>query len=256
MRDLKAIQGFRNFHFMGKRLLLVLLLISPFLASAQQKEEKPATNGVVVGVFGHSFGFGLDLRYLAFRGDWDYTFGLSFSSYKNPKELKVASAYADQGGKNFIFDKLNYGYVLAPTFGISRKIIPRQDHNRIGVSVGISGGPIFALLKPYYLQIAVPFGGNQAIVEVERYSPFAHNYTNIYGVADYFLGMNEITVMPGARLKLSSMVDFSAGSDYIRGVELGIFADYFAKKLPLLGFTPNRQFFLGGSIEILIGNTW
>ncbi len=256
MEDLKAKLGFRNFHLMGKRLLLVMLLTLPFLASAQLKEEKPATAAVVVGVLGHSFGFGLDLRYMAFRGDYDYIFGLSFSSYKNPKELKVASAYADQGGKNFIFDKLNYGYVLAPTFGISRKIIPRKDHNRIGVSVGLSGGPIFALLKPYYLQIAVPFGGNQAVVEVEPYSPFAHNYTNIYGVADYFLGMDQIKVMPGARLKLASMVDFSAGSAYIRGVELGMYADYFSKKLPLLGFTPNRQFFLGGSIEILIGNTW
>lgn len=240
---------------MIKRLLIGLLLIFPLFVQAQEQEKAP-TSALATGIFGHSFGFGFDLRYIALRNSWDYTISLSLSSYKNPKELKIESAYADQGGKNYIYDKLNYGYVLAPTFGISKTVIPRSAHNRIGLHLGLSAGPAIALLKPYYLQIAVPFGGNQAVVEVEKYSPSQHNYTNIYGVADYFLGMNEITALPGARIKLASMVDFSAGSAYIRGVELALFADYFTKKLPLLGFTPNRQFFLGGSFEILIGNTW
>jgi hypothetical protein len=221
-----------------------------------QERLKPATGGLAFGLIAHSFGFGFDVQYQALRGDWNYFIGLSLTSYKNPKELKIHSAYKDQGGKDYIYDKLNYCYVLAPQFGISRKLIARNLFNRIGLRGSLSAGPLIALLKPYYLEVAVPFSGNQAYVEVHKYDYTQYNYSNIYGVADYFLGMNELSVVPGARLKAATQVELSAGSAYIRNIELGIFGDFYAKRLPLLGFTQNKQVFVGGSIEILIGNTW
>ncbi|HEX2901090.1 MAG TPA: hypothetical protein VHS96_15330 [Bacteroidia bacterium] len=240
---------------MGKRLLITLLLMVPALTWAQE-ETKPASAGLAFGLFAHSFGFGFDVQYMVLRGDWDYSFGVSMSSYKNPKELKIKSAYSDQAGKDYVYDKLNYCYVIAPSFGLSRKLISRNIFNRVGLRGSISGGPLIALLKPYYVDIAIPFNGNQAYVETERYDYNKHNYSNIYGVGDYFLGMNELSVVPGARVKLATMVDLSSGTAYIRGIELGMFADIYAKKLPLFGFTANRQTFVGGSVEILIGNTW
>jgi hypothetical protein len=240
---------------MGKRLLIMLLLLVPCLLPAQEKVAPP-TAGLAMGVFAHSFGYGFDVRFILPRPSTDMFIGLSLSSYKNPKELKIESAYKDQGGKDYVYDKLNYCYVIAPTFGINRKLIARNLFNRVGISGTISGGPLIALLKPYYVEVAVPFNGNQAMVEPHRYDPTQYNFSNIYGVADYFLGMNEISAIPGARAKVGTFVDFSAGTAYIRGVELSLFGDIYAKKLPLFGATPNRQFFLGGSVEILVGNTW
>ena len=240
---------------MQKRFFITLLLLCPILLWAQP-EVKPASAGLAFGVLAHSFGFGFDVQYLVLRGDWDYSMSLSLSSYKNPKELKIESAYADQGGKDYVYDKQNYCYVIAPMFGLSRKLISRGIFNRVGLRGSLSAGPLLALLKPYYVDVAVPFNGNQAFVEPKRYDYTQYNYSNIYGVGDYFLGMDEMTVVPGARIKAATMVDLSSGTAYIRGVELGLFADIYAKKLPLLGFTSNRQTFVGGSIEILIGNTW
>jgi hypothetical protein len=240
---------------MVKRIALILTLLFPLLMKAQEAKH-PATAGLAFGIFANSFGFGLDTRYMILRSDWDYHIGLSFGSYKHPKESKIESAYADQGGKDYVYDKLNYGYLIAPTFSISRKIIRLGSANRIGLNMSLGGGPLFCLLKPYYLEIAVPFSGNQALVEVHKYDPSQYNYTNIYGSADYFLGMNELSMVPGARIKLGSMVDFSSGSSYIRAFEMGIFADIFSKPLPLLGNNPNRNFFFGGSVELLIGNMW
>ena len=120
----------------------------------------------------------------------------------------------------------------------------------------LSGGPTLAFLKPYYLEVAIPFSGNQAYVEVDKYDAALYNYGNIVGEADYFLGMNEIVVTPGFTGKLSTMLDFSASRDYIRGVELSIFGSIFSKPLELMDLTANRQLFLGASVELLIGNTW
>ncbi|MEY3442996.1 MAG: hypothetical protein RLZZ519_1277 [Bacteroidota bacterium] len=240
---------------MRKQLLITLLLLVPVMMWAQP-EVKPASAGLAFGMLAHSFGFGVDVQYLVLRGDWDYTIGLSLSSYKNPKELKIESAYKDQGGKDYVYDKLNYCYVLAPMFGVSRKLISRGIFNRIGLRGSLSAGPLLALMKPYYVDVAVPFNGNQAFKETHKYDYTKYNYSNIYGVGDYFLGMNEISMIPGARLKAATMVDLSSGTAYIRGIELGIFADIFSKKLPMFGFTANRQAFVGGSIEVLIGNTW
>lgn len=240
---------------MGKRLLIALLLTLPTLAWAQEVPRPPSA-GLAFGLFAHSFGMGFDVQYIALRGNWDYTISMSLGSYKDPRELKIKSAYADQGGKDYVYDKLNYCYVFAPTFGLSRKLVSRNLFNRIGIRGTISAGPLIALLKPYYLEVAVPFNGNQAYVETEKYDYTKYNYSNIYGVADYFLGMNEISVQPGARLKVATMADLSSGTAYIRGIELGMFVDLFMKHLPLLGFTRNRNTFVGGSVEILIGNTW
>lgn len=240
---------------MRQRLLLTLLLLVPLLTWAQP-EVKPASAGLAFGVMAHSFGIGFDVQYLVLRGEWDYSIGLSLSSYKNPKEMKIESAYKDQGGKDYVYDKLNYCYVLAPMFGVSRKLISKGVFNRIGLKGHFSAGPLLALMKPYYLEVAVPFNGNQAFKEIHKYDHTKYNYSNIYGVGDYFLGMNEIFMIPGARIKAATSVDFSSGTAYIRSIELGMFADIFAKKLPMFGFTANRQGFIGGSIELLIGNTW
>ncbi len=242
---------------MGKQFLISLLLLLPLLGMSQEKSPAPTpTAGLAFGVFAHSFGFGFDVRYLMPRSGSDYFIGLSMSSYKNPHELKIKSAYSDQGGKDYVYDKLNYGYVIAPTFGITRKLIKRNLFNRIGVSASVSAGPLLALLKPYYVEVAVPFNGNQALVEVHPYDPNQYNYGNIYGVADYFLGMKEMRAMPGGRAKFGTLIDFSAGSTYIRAVELSLFADIFAKQLPLLGTNFNKQAFIGGSVEILVGDIW
>lgn len=241
---------------MAKRFSIALLLLLPLLGWTQVKPPRVPTAGMAFGILAHSFGFGFDVRYQAIRSTWNYDVGLSLTSYKHPQEAKINSAYATTGGKDYIYDKLNYCYVLAPSIGVSRDLIGRDLFNRIGIRGGFSAGPLLALLKPYYLQVAVPVSGSQAVLETDKYDPAKYNYSNIFGVADYFLGMNEFKMMPGARVKATTLVDLSSSTAFIRGIEMAFFADFYSKKLPLLGYSPNKQVFLGGSVEILIGNTW
>jgi len=241
-----------------RRLLLAILVVLTALALPAQEAEKPKTptHAASVGIFAHSFGFGFDVqgRFLGDRGDIVY--GASIASLKHPFELKITSAYSGQGGKDYIYDKKNYAYTIAPNIGFSKPIIPKTGFNKISINATVSGGPLLTLLKPYYVNVAVPIGGNQAEIKAFPYDPTQYNYTNIVGEADFFLGTNAIKVKPGMRGKIASLVDFSGSTAYIRGVELGVYADFYPKAPELMGITANRKWFVGGSVELLIGNTW
>lgn len=233
-----------------------LLFLLPGIAFSQGKEDKELSRSIAFGLFVHSYGTGLEVQASKFKNKNYLTAGFTLSSYKSRKELKIESAYKDQGGKDYIFDKVNFAYVLAPTIGVGREWISKSDNNRISVRSTFSLGPAFAFLKPYYLEIARPINNTQAVVEVAPYDASQHTFTNIVGEADFFLGMNEITVTPGIRAKFNSQLDFSGGAEYIRAIELGLFADVFFKDLEILDIGSDRRAFIGGSIALLIGNAW
>lgn len=233
-----------------------LMANSPALAQESTSTKKEPSIGMAIGLVAHSFGFGFDVQATYLRPGANLVLDLGFSSLKHPKELKIESAYSDQGGKDYVFDKKNYAYTFAPTLGISKPIIPKSAYNKVSLNGIVSAGPLVTLLKPYYIEVAVPFSGNQAYVDVDKYTAAKYNYTNIVGEADYFLGMREITLVPGFRAKASASVDFSGSKEYIRAVELGLFMDQYLKAPELMDLTANKGTFIGGSITVLVGNTW
>jgi hypothetical protein len=239
--------------------LILLLLLSPIgfslQAQAPGKQGSP-TKGVALGVFAHSHGFGFEVQATKIRDNSNLILGVSFASLKHPKELKIESAYVGQAGKDYIFDKKNYAYVLAPTLSISKPIIRKTGYNKISLSGSAGAGPILAFMKPYFIEVAIPVSGSQAYRDVDKYDETKYNFTNIIGEADYFLGMKDITLQPGVRGKLAANIDFSAGKEYIRAIELGMYADVFAKAPQLMGFTANPSVYIGGSVSVLIGNMW
>lgn len=239
-------------------LLMLLGFVSGVWAQPGLTEtEKQPTRGLAFGIIGHTAGFGIDVQYHIIQSPKNrFVISTSLSSYKNPRELKIESVYSDQGGESYIFDKKNYAYVLAPTFGLSRSWVEKDDFSRISVRTTFAAGPLLAILKPYFLDVAVPFNGNQAYIETEPYDATRHNYTNIVGEADYFLGMGDLTVQPGVKAEVSTMFDFSGNGAYIRGIELSGFVDYFLQPLDIMDLTEDRRFWVGGSIELLIGDTW
>lgn len=248
-----------------RRTYLSLLLFLLFLAPLGQLKaqlrgevnETVPTRGIGIGIHAHTYGFGFEVQYYLLRDNSrTLTIGTSLSSTKHPQESKINSAFSDQGGKNYIFDKKNYAYVLAPTIGFGKDIIPRNDFNKINLRLTTSVGPALAMLKPYYLDIAVPISGTSATIATQAYDPALHNYGNIYGESDYFTGMNEITFVPGLQGKIAAMLDLAGNRNVIRGIEFTLYGNYFVNKLDLLGNTDNKQFWIGGSAAFIVGNTW
>lgn len=241
-----------------KRIYIYLLAcLLPFSAWSQSHDDKKDfESGLGFGVFGHSYGLGFNVEYWKAGNENDMIFSLAMSSYRTKQEQKVESFYKDQGGKDYVFDKKNYFYTITPSIGISREVIRKSPHNRVSLRVGGNAGFNLGILKPYYIEVAVPISPTQARVQETKYDGSQHSYIDIVGEADYFLGFNELSVVPGLHLEANSMLDFSRGRDYIRGIELAVFTDLFTQKVELMDLNENKQVFLGVKLGLLIGNTW
>ena len=239
-----------------KKLLIYCLFLLPFALIAQEPEREEPTMGMAFLGYGHSHGLGGELQFWKQNDDSQLIFGLDLASIKDRREQKVISFYQDQGGKKYIFDKKNHFYSLRPTIGISKPLFKRSFLNKIDVKYRVSAGPAIGFAKPYYVEVAVPINPTQAIVEEHPFDANEHSYFDIVGPGDYFLGFNEMQIIPGAHAKATAVLDFSSSINFVRAVEFGAFADYYIKKVEILDSREDRQLFVGFMLGFSIGNTF
>lgn len=250
----------RKLSSVKKCLPYFLLLLFPACLFAQEqppKDDGPNERSLAFGVFAHTHGFGFEVQSMRLKQSGsDFIFSLSLSSFKSLREQKVESAYVDQGGKDYVYDKMNYAYLLAPTFGFSKQVIPKTDFSRVSMRLSVLAGPTVAMLKPYYLEVVRPVSPTVGEVEVKPYDPAKYNWTNIVGEADFFLGIDQLKIRPGLRTRGALSLDFSRTKDYIRAIEIGVNGDFFPKAPEIMGTYQNPHAYVGGSIGILFGNAW
>ncbi len=225
----------------------------------QIPEKETPKHSLGLGFMIHSYGMGFQATYSnqkaeKLRTSWT----LAITSIKNRKETRIQSLYRDQGGKNYIYGKTNYFYTLTLSKGLHYILFGRKRIGHAQVTTGLQAGLTIGILKPYYVEIAIPVGNNQATVETVPYNPARHSYQDVVGEADYFLGFDKLSFIPGIRLQWLTGFDISVQPVFIRAVELGIQLDAFTQKVDLMGIysVPNQQFFFGSTVGFLIGNCW
>jgi len=201
-------------------------------------------------------GMGIGFRYARGRR-FRFEGGMHLFSLKHPKELRVKSVFLQQGSK-FIYDKINRFYVLNPTFGVHTDLIPASHPGPIHVNLGLGVGPAFGLLRPYFLEVAVPVSGNPglATIEVEQYDPSRHFFTDIVGSAGAFEGNGNLTLMPGVGIRAYTWIDFGQRISAIRAIEVGGSLNVFFKEVDIMGDTPDKKSFLTLSIGFVMGSRW
>jgi hypothetical protein len=225
----------------------------------QITEKETPKHSLGLGFMIHSYGMGFQATYSTQKNERvRTTWTIVLASIKNRKEARIQSLYRDQGGKNYIYGKTNYFYTLTVSKGIHYILFGRKRIGNAQVTTGLQGGLTIGILKPYYVEIAIPIGNNQATVETVPYNPAQHSYQDVVGEADYFLGFDKLSIIPGIRLQWLTGFDISVQPVFIRAVELGIQLDAFTQKVPLMGLhsLANQQFFVGGTVGFLIGNSW
>lgn len=210
-----------------------------------------------LGVFTHTYGIGISFDQLRWLSEkYGLKFGLDVASYKNRRESRIESLYRDQGGKPYIFDKLNYCYFFSFQFGIVKPVIKRTEFSKLHINVYAQAGFDLAILKPYLVEIAVAIPGTaNAIVKIDQNSS-QYVFQDIVGEADFFTNMNSFTAMPGIRVKSGFQLDVALNNFVIRAVDAGIQVDLFNKPVPIMDATPNPQYFFGGYLGFMIGNAW
>lgn len=252
-------------------ILLCVLSLSafPFLLWAQAPNRTTDNDdlslkdrSLSLGFHVHAYGLGFDAQYSRLHKrlpQVEHLFTLQLSSFKDKRELRVPSIYQAQGGKNFIFDKKNYCYVLATTYGRQWNIVPRTVYTRLSFSVGASAGPAFALLKPYNVDIAVPVPGSnppKVVAQTFQYDHNRFNFNDIIGEADFFSGIDQLKIIPGLRLRVHTSLNLSGTNLLVRAIHTGFGLDIFPKNVEIMSNLENRPIFFGGFLGFMIGNAW
>lgn len=245
---------------MWKLLTIGLCICLAGRAQAQlilEEDLEPRTAGTAFGAHIHSYGIGFDFyHFKQLQGRWEGVLFLSTGNIKDPKESRTKSLYNDQGGRDFIYDKRNYAYYLAGTYGLQTELLKLNHYNKLSLRAGLGLGPVFGILKPYYLEVAVPVSTTQAVVEIDQYDYRKYNFIDIVGRADYFVGLNRTQFVPGLRIKGHALLSLAGSTLYIRGVDMGFTADLYSRALDILHRQSDRSAFFSLYLGFLIGNAW
>ncbi len=149
--------------------------------------------------------------------------------------------------------------------GVGRKIFISDKAKRKGIAIGYSYefGPTIAILKPYYLdlQYQVEEDGQTKIeLRSEKYSVENAEkfltFNQIYGSSGFSKGLKELSFIPGGQAKIGLFFSLGAFDEYIKSVELGLMADAYIRKIPIMVETDNvsnKPYFINLYIHLQLG---
>lgn len=173
-------------------------------------------------------------------------FQLEFSEYKSLNQEKQSYTFSSP----FIYGKQNFFYPVK--LGVQQQILLGNKSNKNGVSItaNFGGGVSAGLLRPYYVQV----GTSGKYIKYQSADSVKFLDDNAIGTGPGFSkGWNEVTVTPGAYLKTALRFDYGAYNEIISALEVGLGADYYSKKIPIMVHTAAKQFFFTGYVAIIFG---
>lgn len=172
---------------------------------------------------------------------------------KHSKEEKITSSQGGFLSNPYIFGKINNFYYVKLGFSQQRLIGNKGNKNGVAVSAIYGGGFSAGLLKPYYLKIS---DANSQVEDVKynnNEDVFINNPDRILGATGFSKGFGEIKFTPGAFVKTALRFDYGRYNELVSAVEVGLNVEGYAKKMPVMLLTKNRQFFFNAYAAIAFG---
>jgi hypothetical protein len=182
---------------------------------------------------------------------------LEFGEHKNKKEERVPTLTASQGFivvSNYIYGKRNNFYHFNIGLGQQKLIGGKGNKNGVAVSAIYGGGLSIGMLKPYYIEIQNPSTG---LREQIKYSPANENLfldpTIILGKGGLFKGFGEIEYVPGFHARAALRFDYGRYNEVLSALEVGLKAEYYTKKMPVVLLNEDKQLFFNAYAAIVFG---
>lgn len=178
------------------------------------------------------------------------TYSLELSEIKHAKEEKYPGS--SFFGNSFVYGKVNNFYQAK--LGYGQQYIFGQKGNKNGVAViGLyQGGLAIGLVKPYYIAVQNA-NGERVEIKYEQDTTRFLDPSDIYGGVGFTKGWKEVKVNPGAYAKAALRFDFGRFNESIQALEIGISADFYAKKVAQMAHNKPRQIFYQGHIAFVFG---
>jgi hypothetical protein len=176
-------------------------------------------------------------------------FQFEISERKNPKEEKQSNPLSPSAP--LIYGKLNYFYPIK--LGVQQQMLLGNKSNKNGVSVtgNLGGGLIVGLLRAY--EVEVDKAGKQTFVRYD--SPDSLLFVNgpYYGGPSFSTGWKNLKVTPGIYIKPAVRFDYGKLNELVSAIEVGVSAEFYAKKIPQMLYNKQRQFFFSAYFALMFG---
>ena len=263
-----------------KKLFLLAILASTVLAATAQdttrrkssnKKEarrqkvntliKQSEEGVLVyrkqNIFGFQFrtnGYGAFYELGRMKTNRNTaTYRIDFTEIKHQKEEKLPSGGGLVFGNPFIYGKINNFYQLTLGFGQQHMLGQKGNKNGVAVSAVYGGGLALGLLRPYYIEVEDPNGGENKVIKYSIEDSTLFLGPSIIGGGGLGKGWNEIKIKPGAFVKSALRFDYGRFNEVVSGIEAGISIEFYGSKIPIMVYQKEKQLFFQGYIAVLFG---
>lgn len=177
-------------------------------------------------------------------------FQFSLGEIKHEKEQRQSSdpGYS-RSWRPYVYGKQNNLFVARAGWGAKRYFTEKARQRGVVVGMTYLAGPSFGILKPYYIAVArtgeLP-GSPRPVVEkyTEENADIFLDETKIIGAASFFRGVGEPKLTVGGQASIALHLDWGAFDEYLKALEVGIQADLFPKKVPILVGENNQRLFV------------
>jgi hypothetical protein len=240
----------------------------PLTQKEQRKQRinqliRQAEEGTLV--YSHHHIFGVQVKNLGYGLFYEYghmknqrktnIFRIDLTEIKDRKEDKVqntANGFIFFGNP-YIYGKINNFYQAS--LGYGQQVILGQKGNKNGVSVtGIySGGLSLGFLRPYYLQVIDPQTNEDKFIKYTAADSALFLGNTILGGGGLGRGWGEMKFRPGLFARTALRFDYGRFNEAVSGIELGVTAEYFMQKIPIMAGPNDRNLFFQGYISLLFG---
>lgn len=236
-----------------------ILLIVSSVAHAQLKTDADFKRQVydrayTASVMFHTRGYAINGRYMKYVDGYNMRgFEIDLSKLRHPKEV-ITSSESLSNARGYVVGRINSFYTLRMGYFYQNILYDKTDRGSVAISWIVSGGPSLGLLKPIYLQWRQrAMDGRLQRIVTERYT--GQSLPNIEGEANFFVGMDELSIQPGLYLKTGFEFDYQVMDERITSLEAGVIYDYFFTPVPIffeenagdVNWTGYLQFYLAAN---------
>jgi len=174
------------------------------------------------------------------------------SERKHQKEDKISSL--TNFSTPFIYGKLNYFYPVKLGAQLQYLLGNKSNKNGVSVTGNVGGGLVIGLLRPY--EVEVDKNGERTFVKYD--SPDSLLFVNSYNDPttsgpNIGTGWNGLKVTPGIYIKPAVRFDYDRLNETIKAIEVGLSAEFYAKKIPQMLYNKEKQFFFSAYFAIMFG---
>lgn len=243
-----------------KKYILLIALCGFFSLSLMAQGEIDEQKRVLFrdessyGGFLTSNGFGVNYRYGFWRDARNqFILDADLTYVKHPKEVKYTVAY-DFSTHRYVFGKQNLMWELKGVAGWQKELYRKHDKTGISVRMFYSGGLSIGFLKPIFYEVYTFSSiGEATNMEYMKFDPAIHQ-SQIGGRGPFFMGFNELKVVPGLTAKTGFSFEYSQRDAILHALEAGVSLTVYPKEMVIMATEKSNYLFFNLIVGYRFGN--